>query len=56
MGKRLREAASAFDQQSRAALEPLRQWSRQRLPALNKAIAAFERGLHETIFGPLTPD
>jgi hypothetical protein len=34
-------------------LSPLRDWMRAQLPPLNAAVVAFERRLHEGIFGPL---
>jgi hypothetical protein len=36
-----------------AGIDAVRSWSRERVPQLNDALLAFERRLHEVIFGPL---
>jgi len=49
------EAAAMFEEHVRGAnpLRPLKYWSDHNLPRLNDAILAFERRLHEVLFGPL---
>jgi predicted nucleotide-binding protein len=49
------EAATVFEQMANPAnvLLPLKQWSERFLPKLNESIVAFERRLHEEIFGRL---
>jgi hypothetical protein len=49
------EAATVFELMAKQtnALRPLKDWSERFLPQLNESIVAFERRLHEEIFGRL---
>jgi hypothetical protein len=49
------EAATVFENAIRRAdpMRPFRDWSQRYLPSLDESIAAFEKRLHEEIFGPL---
>lgn len=49
------EASTAFEEMIGRAdpIAPLRDWADKKLPPLNKAIVAFERRIHERLFGSL---